>query len=110
MTSNGDAGGNLAMDFKHCKTNHGFPKVGIMTDTSGRSLVGKRAPATSALRSGRFSSAVKIGPSDNRLGAGAPGGAKNRSKRAGPRLSAEFANRADLRLEIGLLAALSNLS
>src|SRR5271169_4563965 len=109
MTSNGAAGGNLAIDRRHCKVNHGLPKHGMMTDTSGRSLVGSRTDATSALRSGRLSSATRIGPSRMRLGAGAPGGAKYRSKRAGLRRSAELANRADIRSEIGPLVVLSIL-
>ena len=110
MTSNGAAGGNLAMDFRHCKVSHGFAKQGMITDTSGRSLVGRRTPATSELRSGRLGSDVRIGPNGIRLGAGAPGGAKYLSKRLGLRLSAELANRADIRLEIGAVAELSNFS
>jgi hypothetical protein len=109
ITSNGAVGGNLAMDLRHCSANHGFPNPGMMIDTSGRSLVGSRTPATSALRSGRLSSDVRIGPSRIRLGAGAPGGAKYLSKRVGLRLSAELANRADIRSEIGAVAELSIL-
>lgn len=95
------------MDFRHCRRSHGFPKVGIMTDTRGWSLVGSRTSATSALRSNRLFSVVRIGPISRGLRAGAPGGAKYLSNRFGLRLSADLANRADIRPEIGLLAALS---
>ena len=57
-----------------------------------------------------FGSDVRTGPNVIRLGAGAPGGAKYLSKRLGLRLSAELANRADIRSEIGAVTELSILS
>ena len=111
MTSKGACRRKSGDRFQTLQSQPRFAKQGIITDTSGWSLVGRRRPATSVSRSGRLvlqrqdrsESAVRLAPARRAARSTCRSGLGSGFRR-------NFANRADIRSEIGAVAELSILS